>query len=150
MRTVTAAVKNSCLLSPLKVLSYPGGMLCRSFKDLRDLVRRAARLPGCVSRFCKLFEATRRFRPRQENFNAAGHDSDIRLKQRLTHSLPQQCSICGLWGSSKSRRRAVEGEQGRKRMRIGSVDRFRFTHKMDKTRRVVAQAASTRTSTLRL
>lgn len=91
-------------------------------------------------------EQMRHFKPPPKHFGAAGHWQWHEMKAQLD---PQPTSTA-LGLQAMGRRRAVEGEQGRKHMRIGSVNRFRTTHKMDKERRVVAQSASTRTRTLHL
>lgn len=146
------ALKNSCWPSPHKVLSCTeGGQLWRCFKWLHNYVRRMAACHGVFSWFCKLFEAMRHFRPPQKHVSAAGHWQWHEIKAPFD---PQPTSTAlGLQavqrlevrGTARSRRQA-----GPKTHENGSVDRFPSTHKMDKKRRVVAQAASTRTSTLHL
>lgn len=144
------ALRNSFWPSPHKVLSYTeGGLLWRCFKWLHNHVRRMAACHGVVSWFCKL--------------DILGHPKNISVLQDTGSDMRFKApfrppptstgrSVCRLCGASKSvGRRAVEGEQRpKKHRRIGSVDRVPSTHKMDKKRRVVAQAASTRTSTLHL
>lgn len=93
------ALKNSCWPSPHKVLSCTeGGLLWRCFKLLHNRVRRMA--AGVVSWFCKLFEAMRHFRPPKNISVLQDTGSDMRLKPRLTHSLPQRRSVCRLCGAS--------------------------------------------------